>query len=162
MPGPIELGRVIGAFGIRGWIRLQSHTAPPDAILRYRHWRVGGRDWKVVEGHAQGTAVVASLEGLDDRDAAAALRGATIEVDRAELPKTKPREFYWADMLGAKVVSLSGVELGRLSGLTSNGAQDVMVVSGDRERLIPFVAGAVVKQVDLKAGLIVVDWSPDD
>lgn len=157
----VELGRVLGAFGIKGWIRLISHTAPPDGILRYQRWSIGGREWQVLDGHAQGTAVVASLDGLTDRNAAEAMQGATIEVPRSALPKAKRGEFYWTDVLGAEVFSTSGAKLGRLQSLTSNGAQDVMVVAdGEHERLIPAVAGAIVQSVDVKARKIVVAWEP--
>ena len=157
----VELGRVVGAFGIKGWIRLQSHTAPPEGILRYPRWTIGGREWEVVDGHAQGTTVVAGLAGLTDRNAAAAMRGATIEVPRSVLPKAKRGEFYWTDVLGAEVVSTSGAKLGRLMSLTSNGAQDVMVVAdGERERLIPAVTGPIVQGVDVAAKRIVVEWEP--
>lgn len=160
--GQVELGRVIGAFGIKGWIRLQSHTSPPEGILRYKRWTLAGHEWQVIEGHAQGTAVVASLAGLTDRNAAEALYGATIEVPRSALPKAKRGEFYWTDVLGAEVVSTAGAKLGTLQSLTSNGAQDVMVVvDGERERLIPAVTGPIVQGVDVKAKRIVVDWEAD-
>lgn len=157
----VELGRVTGAFGIKGWIRLHSHTAPPEGILRYRRWLVDGREWKVLDGHAQGSSVAASLEGLEDRNAAEAMRGAVIEVPRAALPKPKPGEFYWSDVLGSEVVSTTGAKLGTLESVAHNGAQDVMVVRGERERLIPAVPGPIVKTVDPKAKRIVVEWEPE-
>ena len=158
MPGTVELGRVVGAFGIKGWVRLRSYTDPPEGVLRYRSWLIGGREWRVVEGRGQGDTVVASLEGLQDRDAAAALRGATIEVPRSALPKPKRGEFYWADVLGSEVVSTAGAKLGTLQSVTSNGAQDVMVVAGEVERLIPFVVGPIVQHVDPVAKQIVDEW----
>jgi len=161
MAGQVELGRVIGAFGIKGWIRLQSYTDPPENILRYRRWMLAGQEWKVVDGHEQGGTVVAALEGLSDRNAAAALRGNVVEVTRSALPKVKRGEFYWTDVLGSEVVSTRGARLGTLQGLTSNGAQDVMVVMGERERLIPAVAGAIVKTVDRDTKQIVVEWEPE-
>ncbi len=160
MPGTVELGRVVGVFGVRGWIRLRSHTVPPEGILRYRRWHIGGREWRVVEGHAQGETVVAGLEGLADRDAALALRGEVIGVPRAALPKPKKGEFYWTDVLGSEVVSTTGAKLGTLQSVTSNGAQDVMVVAGEVERLIPFVVGPIVQHVDAAAKRIVVEWDP--
>jgi 16S rRNA processing protein RimM len=160
MPGTVELGRVVGVFGVRGWIRLRPHTVPPEGILRYRRWHIGGREWQVVEGHAQGETVVAGLEGLADRDAALALRGEVIGVPRAALPKPKRGEFYWTDVLGSEVVSTTGAKLGTLQSVTSNGAQDVMVVAGERERLIPFVTGAIVQNVDPVAKRIEVAWEP--
>ena len=159
--GHVELGRVVGVFGVRGWIRLRSHTVPPEGILRYRRWFIGGREWQVDEGRAQGDTVVAGLKGLEDRDAALALRGKGIEVARSALPKPKKGEFYWTDVLGSEVVSTAGAKLGTLSSVTSNGAQDVMVVTGERERLIPFVTGAIVQEVDPAAKKIVVQWEPE-
>ena len=160
MPGMVELGRVVGAFGIKGWVRLRSYTDPPEGILRYRQWHIGGREWKVVEGRGQPEGVVAALEGLQDRDAAAALRGAVVEVPRSALPKPKRGEFYWTDVLGSEVVSTTGAKLGTLASVTSNGAQDVMVVTGEVERLIPFVVGPIVQNVDPVAKRITVEWDP--
>ena len=161
MSGQVELGRVIGAFGIKGWIRLRSHTDPPENILQYRRWMLAGQEWTVVDGREQGGTVVAALEGLTDRNAAAALRGSVVEVTRSALPKAKRGEFYWIDVLGGEVVSTKGAKLGTLQGLTSNGAQDVMVVMGERERLIPAVSGAIVKTVDRDTKQIVVEWEPE-
>ena len=161
MPGDVELGRVSGAFGIRGWIRLQSFTQPLDGILRYERWTIGGREWQVVEGHAQGRSVVASLAGLADRTDAEGLRGEVIVVPRSALPKPKRGEFYWADVLGGEVVSTRGARLGTLESVTSNGAQDVMVVRGERMRLIPFVVGPIVIGVDTGSKRILVEWEPE-
>ena len=161
MSGHVELGRVVGAFGIRGWIRLRSYTDPPEGILRYRTWQIGGREWQVVEGKDQSGGVVAALAGIEDRDAAAALSGEVIAVPRSALPNPKRGEFYWADVLGSEVVSTRGAKLGTLSSVASNGAQDVMVVTGERERLIPFVTGPIVVSVDPKAKRIVVEWEPE-
>lgn len=159
MSGQVELGRVIGAFGVKGWIRLLSYSQPPANILRYKRWTVAGREWQVVEGRPHGDTVVASLAGLADRDAANALHGATVTVARAALPKAKKGEFYWTDVLGGEVVSTAGATLGRLQSLTSNGAQDVMVVvDGERERLIPFVVGPIVVGVDKDSKRILVEW----
>jgi 16S rRNA processing protein RimM len=159
--GQVELGRVIGAYGIKGWIRLFSYADPIEKILSYRTWSLAGREWKVIEGHAHSGAVVASLEGLSDRDAAAALEGQVIGVPRSALPKARKGEFYWTDVLGSEVVSTQGVTLGRLQSLTDNGAQDVMVVKGERERLIPFVVGPIVIGVDAGAKRILVDWDAE-
>ncbi|MGH8631937.1 MAG: ribosome maturation factor RimM [Burkholderiales bacterium] len=156
--GTVELGRIVGAFGIKGWVRLRSYTDPPEGILRYRTWLIGGREWQLIEGRGQAGGVVAALAGMEDRDAAAALRGAAIEVPRSALPKPRRGEFYWADVLGSEVISTTGAKLGTLSSVGSNGAQDVMVVTGERERLIPFVTGPIVKSVDPAAKRIVVEW----
>jgi len=160
-PGRVELGRVLGAFGIQGWVRLTSFTRPPEGILEYRQWHIGGDCREVVEGRRQGSTLVARLAGLSGREAAAALRGAAIEVDRSALPKAPAGTYYWADLLGCEVANEQGVKLGKLQSLFSTGAQDVMVVKGDRERLIPFVSGPIVKAVDLRKREITVDWGEE-
>ena len=160
-PDRVELGRVDGAFGVQGWIRLTSYTRPPEGIFAYRGWRIGDEPREVLEGRRQGNSLVARLAGLSGREAAAALRGAAIEVDRAELPKAPAGTYYWADLLGCVVANEQGVKLGKLQSLFSTGAQDVMVVRGDRERLIPFVSGPIVKAVDLGKREITVDWGEE-
>jgi len=102
------------------------------------------------------------LAGCDDRDAAEALVGAQIRVPRSALPETsQPGEHYWADLIGLRVETLEGAVLGRVDHLFETGSNDVIVVHGDRERLIPYIWGQVVHRVDLDAGLMRVDWDPD-
>jgi 16S rRNA processing protein RimM len=161
----ISVGRVAGLFGVNGWVKVHSHTRPREAILNYRPWHitVGGttRKFDVLEGRQQGKGLVARLTGCDDRDAAAELVGAEIAIDATQLPATGEREYYWADLEGLRVVNGAGVELGRVSHLFETGANDVMVVLGERERLIPF-GSAVVKEVDLDSGVIRVDWDAEN
>lgn len=156
----VALGQVTGVFGVRGWIRLVSYTRPHEGILDYPRWTIAGREWELAEGRHHGDSMVARLEGLDDRDAAMRLRGEAIEVARERLPDPGPGMHYWADLIGFEVVSEGGAVLGTVESVFENGAQDVMVVQGERERLIPFVAGPIVKQVDAQGRRIVVDWEP--
>ena len=159
--GRVALGQVTGVFGVQGWIKLTSHTRPAEALLDYPRWVIRDKPWKVADGRLHGQSLVARLDGLQDRDEAMKLRGAEIEVERAELPPAKPGEIYWADLIGCEVVSGSDVALGTVRSLYENGAQDVLVVEGERQRLIPFVMGPIVQSVDLAAKRIVVDWEPD-
>ncbi|CAL1238979.1 Ribosome maturation factor RimM [Candidatus Methylocalor cossyra] len=158
-------GEIVGAFGVRGWVKVQSHTQPPANILGYSPWYLTGarqgRAYKVLEGKPHGALVIARLDGITDRNAAASLRGSVVEVPREALPPLGPGEFYWADLVGLKVLTLGGSELGRVSAMFETGANDVMVVEGERERLIPFVLGEFVKDVRLEQGLVIVDWDPD-
>ena len=108
----------------------------------------------------QGRTLVARLEGHDDRDAAAALRGTSVAVPRAALPRTQSGEYYWADLIGLAVVNGSAQGLGRITGVLQTGANDVLVVAGERERLIPFIA-EVIRDVDLAAGVLRVEWGAD-
>jgi 16S rRNA processing protein RimM len=165
-PKWVTLGRVSGVFGVKGWLKVQSYTEPRDNIVRLAEWtlRMNGADRQltVEDGQSHGGSVVAKLRGVDDRERAREWVGAEIVVERSQLPEARADEFYWTDLEGLEVRTVAGLTLGRVKSLLATGANDVLVVSGAHERLIPFVLGAVVQQVDLAAGLIVVDWSPDD
>ena len=112
-------------------------------------------------GREQGKTLIARLPGLGDRDTARSLIDTEIAVYRDQLPEAANGEYYWSDLVGLSVVTVQGEELGTVERLIETGANDVLVVTGDRERLVPFVVGRYVKSVDLGAGRIEVDWDPD-
>ena len=160
--GWIELGRVGAPWGVKGWVHVDSYTDPPDGILEYREWalRLGSGERvtrRVIEGHPHADRLVARLEGIEDRERAAALTGAVIEVDRAQLPPTGEREYYQADLIGLPVRNLEGVELGTVGHFLDGPTGPMMVVRGEREYWIPAVPRHLSK-VDLVARLILVDW----
>ena len=162
----ILVGRIHGAFGVRGELKLESLTEPESNVLRYQPWIVRdaqGREREVTgaRGRAANRGLVATLPGIEDRDAAEALRGAEVYVPRSALPAPKPGEFYWVDLEGMRVANLEGVDFGTVHAVFSNGANDVMVVRGERERLVPFVRPDFVRELDFEAGRIVVDWDAD-
>jgi len=162
----VLLGKVVGVHGVRGEVKLESYTEPRTQIFRYQPWRVrsasGETDIAGSNGRAQGKGIVATLPGIDDRDAAAALVGSEIWVRRSALPKAKPGEYYWVDLEGLAVETVEGLPLGKVSHLVATGANDVLVVRNEeRERLIPFLVGSFVTEVDLDAARIVVDWDPE-
>ncbi|HHB12610.1 MAG TPA: ribosome maturation factor RimM [Chromatiales bacterium] len=163
----VLLGRISGLYGVRGWVRVFSYTEPREGILRYRPWLLSSGDgdwepWVVAEGRRHGPTVIARLEGVEDRDAAGALLGRDIAIPAEALPEKAPGEYYWAELIGLEVINEAGVRLGRVARLLETGAHDVLVLEApDRERLVPFVEGDVVRAVDLDAGRIVVDWEPD-
>ena len=158
------MGRITGAFGIKGWVRLHAFTAAPENLIAYPEWWIedeaGWQQRRIEKAQAQGGSVVAKLAGCDDRTAAAAYRGRDVAVSRDAFPATAPNEFYWSDLVGLKVVNADAEELGTVSRVFETGANDVLVVESQRERLIPFTQ-EVVKQVDLGAGVIHVDWDAD-
>lgn len=162
---PLVLGRINGLFGVRGWVKVFSHTEPRDNILSYNPLLVfyQGRwqQMKLLNGRPQGKGIVLQLEGFDDRDLAAELIGSDIAISHNQLPQLGNGEYYWTDMVGCKVVTVDGVELGELKSLFETGSNDVMEVKGERERLIPFLQPDVVKRVDLSERLIEVDWDPE-
>ena len=159
---PVILGRVSGLFGVKGWIKVHSHTEPREAILDYRDWLLLRGDEsqavRLAEGKRHGKTVVARLDGVDDRDVAAGYVGAAIAVPREQLPATGQGEYYWADLEGMQVVHRDGRVLGTVDYLLATGANDVLVVRGDEEILIPFVRDEVIKDVDFAKGVISVDW----
>jgi 16S rRNA processing protein RimM len=161
----LTVGRIVGVHGVGGWVKIESFTEPRLRIFAYQPWRLtqAGVETEIdsAQGHEQGKGMVAKLSGCDDRDAAVALVGAEIRVPRSALPKPKRGEFYWADLEGLDVVTVDGAPLGKVSHLFATGANDVLVVRGERERLIPYVTGQFVKNVDLDAGCITVDWDED-
>lgn len=162
----ILLGRFVGAFGIRGQVKLESWTEPRDSIFRYQPWILrtpdgAERELAGVRGKASGKHLVADVPDVHDRDAADALRGIEIFVPRDALPPPRPGEFYWVDLEGMRVTNAEGVDFGTVSHLFSTGANDVLVVRGDRERLIPFVEPDFVREVDFDRQHILVDWDPE-
>lgn len=158
------MGRISAPFGVKGWVKVQPDTAETGNLLAYKTWWVGRdgewRETAVAEARVQGRAVVARLEGCDGRDAAAGLRGRSVAVPREALPRTKGGEYYWSDLISLAVVNGEARELGRITGILQTGANDVLVVAGERERLIPFIA-QVIRDVDLASGVVRVDWGAD-
>lgn len=162
----IAVGRLHGAFGVRGEVKLESFTDPLQAIARYQPWvlrdaRGGEHACEGARVRAGGKGLIATLPGIVDKDAADALRGTEVLVPRSALPQPAPGEYYWVDLEGLRVVNAEGVDFGRVSHLFATGANDVLVVQGERERMLPFVQPDVVRAVDFDAGVVTVDWDAD-
>jgi 16S rRNA processing protein RimM len=162
---PVILGRVSGLFGVQGWVKVFSFTRPREAILDYDRWFLSqDGEWqpaKVAEGKQHSKTVIVRLDGIHDRDQAAALIGKDIAISRDDLPKTEVGSYYWADLEGMQVLHRDGTELGEVAYLMETGANDVLVTKGERERLIPFIADQVILDVDFAKGIITVDWEWD-
>ena len=160
-PALIQLGVVGAPFGVRGWIKLRSHTDPPERLLDHRSLRIGRgsvwRDYRVEARGRSGGALTVKLAGVEDRDQAQALRGAEVCVPRSELPPRDDKDFYRADLIGCEVVNLAGVGLGVVQHFVETPAQALMVVRGEREYWVPAVPQHL-RRVDLTARRVVVDW----
>lgn len=163
----ILLGRVLGAFGLRGEVKLESWTEPRNAIFRYQPWTLRDlqgreREYQGASGRDSGKYLIGHFPDVVDRDLAEAMRGTEIYVARSALPPASPDEYYWADLEGLRVVNLQGIAFGTVSHLFSTGANDVLVARDDaRERMIPFVRPQYITAIDLEAGLVTVDWDPE-
>ncbi len=164
MTKPVLLGRISGFFGVKGWVKVYSYTEPREAILDYQPWLLGDqeREVRITRGQPHGKTIIVALPGVESPEQARALVGQEIRVPRSALPETDDGAWYWSDLQGLAVINTDGVELGRVKKMIETGANDVMVLDGDRERLVPFVNGSVVRKVDLEAREIHVDWHPDD
>ena len=160
----ICVGRIIGVQGLKGWVKVFSDTSPRENILSYSPWQIKTGDQLTtveVKGRLQGKNVLAQLAGIEDRDLATELIGSKIYISPRQLPKLEQGEYYWADLIGLEVESLESEPLGTVESMMETGANDVMVLHGDRQRLIPFVLDEIVREIDLPNKRIVVDWKPD-
>ena len=156
----VVLGRISGLYGVRGWIKVYSYTEQRENILDYADWDLGGARYRLEQGKVHGKGIIAKLGGIEDRDAAAALIGRDISVSRESLPEPQKDEYYWSDLEGCRVTNREGDDLGEVNYLFATGANDVMVIKGERERLLPFI-GSVILAVDLEGKSIQVDWDKE-
>jgi len=163
----VLIGRIVGLYGVQGWLKIESWAEPRMKIFDYQPWLLStesGSETQIAgaKGRQQGKGMVAQLPGIDDREQAAALIGMDIHVAREQLPPPGKDEYYWVDLEGLEVVTTEDVVLGRVSHLFATGSNDVVVVrDGARERLIPFIQGSYVRSVDMSAKRMVVDWDPE-
>lgn len=164
----VILGRIVGVHGVRGMVKVHSECRPREAIFRYRQFLAtppkGGDPLTLtlLNGRLQGQGLVAAFKEITDRDQAQFLRDYQLAVHREDLPALKNGEYYWADLIGLKVINTSGTTLGNVQELFETGANDVIVVrNGKQEILIPFVSGHYVLDVDFSGKCVTVDWETD-
>lgn len=180
----VEVARVIGAWGIKGGIKLKPFSADPQALFSSKRWFVQAgtsraapkpahaarrrslpRLLRIVQAREQGEFIVAICQELPDRDAAEAMVGARILISRASFPTPGEKEHYWVDLIGLVVRNRQGLELGTVTTLIETGPHCVLTIQPDapdaEELLIPFV-DAYVDEVDHEARIILVDWDPGD
>jgi 16S rRNA processing protein RimM len=165
-PEKIILGRIGAPFGVRGWVHVHSFTEPEENILNYSHWHLNLRgQWRAVEVleiRPHGKHFIALLAGYEEREKVATLTQTEFGVPRSELPALEPGEYYWADLIGLKVVTETGVALGTISQVFETGSNDVLVVKGEeREHLIPYIPEDYILEVNLEAGVMRVSWDPE-
>lgn len=162
----IKLGNISGVFGIKGWVKIHSHTEPREAISQYSPWILKKRGeeqtQRVLKLQRNGKSVIAQLDNVDDRNQAEILVGYDIYVQRDQLQKLPEQEYYWTDLEGLTVFNLDNASLGKVDYLIETGANDVLIVKDDEgnERLIPYIDD-VVLEVDLNNQRLKVDWDED-
>ena len=168
----ILLGKISGVHGIKGCVKVFSHTSPRIKITEYSQWYLRsrkGQSWesrKLIEGKEQGKNIIARLDGINYRDEAEALIGTEIAIQQEQLEVLAENEFYWRDLIGLSVETIKGEKLGHVDWLFDTGSNDVIVVKDTtsveaKEHLLPYLFDDVIKSVDLEKSLMVVDWDPE-
>ena len=160
----VIIGKIISAYGIKGWVKIRPFTETAKNFIQYKTQFLSRnqKDWnrvEIKEIKIQGQDVIADI-GLRDRDQSISHKGYFLAIERDQLPQLPEDEFYWDDLIGLKVIDVDREDLGKVVGLIETGANDVLVVSGDRERLIPYIP-QVIKKVDTHNQLIEVDWDKE-
>ena len=159
---PVILGRVSGLYGVKGWFKVHSYADPREGIFQYSRWLLRDKEeWREVtlaEGKKHGKTLIAHIAEVTDRDTASALVGQDIAVPRENMPDPASGEYYWHDLEGLEVVDSTGSTLGRVDHLLATGANDVLVVKGEQEVLVPFLLDEVIRDVDFDKGVISVAW----
>ena len=161
----LKLGNISGVFGVKGWLKVYANTDKKENILSYQPWYIERNKVrqavKLKAGKPHGKTIIVQLDGVDDRNEAELWVGSDIYMKSDQLPKLAKDEYYWSDLIGLQVVSTDGEVFGVIDQMLETGANDVIVVKGERERLIPYVTEQVVKSVDLDKQKILVDWDAD-
>lgn len=168
---PIIVGKLGSSYGIRGWLRVFSSTDETESIFDYQPWFIQkASQWQVVELESwrhHNQDMVVKLKGVDDRDVANLMTNCEIYVDSSQLPALDDGDYYWKDLMGCQVVTITGYDLGKVTDMMETGSNDVLVIKanlkdafGIKERLVPFLDGQVIKKVDLATRIIEVDWDP--
>lgn len=159
----IKIGKLGSAYGIRGWIKVQSYTEFGINILEYKPWLLSrdGEKYQPIEvedGRLHSNKIIAKFVGVHTPEEAAKLTGNMIYIERSQLAPTKKDEYYWTDLEGLTVINKDGTVFGKVIYLIATGSNDVLVVKGDKEHAIPFLQGDVITSVDLEKKEIHVDW----
>jgi 16S rRNA processing protein RimM len=164
MTAPLVVGRFGKTYGVSGWIKVISFTTPQENILKFQPWLIQKKDeweefyFEASKKHAGG--VIVKLPSCNSPEEARYFTNINIGIRREQLPKLPANEFYWDDLIGLDVVNKEGVNLGKIEELIATGSNDVLVVMGDRKRLIPYISNVIIK-VDLSSKSVSVDWGED-
>lgn len=168
----ILLGKISGVHGIKGWVKVFSYTSPRVKITEYSQWYMKGskdQSWKpleLIEGKIQGKNIIARLDGVNHRDEAEALVGTEIAIHKDQLEVLAENEYFWKDLIGLSVETISGEKLGQIDWIFNTGSNDVIIVKDNdsadlKEHLLPYLFDDVIKSVDIENSLMIVDWDPE-
>jgi len=159
----IYLGKITGAHGIKGWLKIQSFSSPPENILNYPQWIINNQGkndfYSLEQGRKQKNKIVVKLEKINDRNTAESLINSKIQILRSDLPKLSNENYYWSDLVGLSVLNSEDKVIGKIESLIETGANDVMVINTtkDKRALVPFVMHEIIKEVNVELNYIKID-----
>jgi len=167
MPTPspyTTLGKIGKTYGVKGWFNVVSFTDPIENIFEYTTWYLkNDSQWEAFELEAfrpHGKGYIAKLPGYDTPENSRLLTNREIGVPTSELPTLANNEYYWSDLIDLEVYTAEGQLLGKVTQVLETGANEVLCVQGERERMVPFIK-SVIQKVDLEQKRITVNWDPD-
>ncbi|WJG08144.1 ribosome maturation factor RimM [Aliiglaciecola sp. LCG003] len=165
----IVIGKIGAPYGVKGWVKITTYTDETTGVFDYAPWLLGeaAKEYTVDSWRTHGKGVVAKLIGVETRDDAESIKNLDISIKAEQLPQLADDDYYWRDLVGMQVVTLNGYGLGVVKELFETGANDVMLVKansndafGQKERMLPFIREQVIKEVNVQAKTITVDWDP--
>jgi len=161
----IVIGRIGSTYGIKGWLKVQSFTAPETNIFDYQPWLYQKRgQWVVLECdtfEAKPERLLIHIKGYDNPEMAKQLTGLEIATTRDQLPKLPKGEYYWHDLIGLEVVTTKQVSLGKVKNILSNAAHPLLEIQGEKQHLLPLLFDKFIVEVNLSERKIIADWDPE-
>lgn len=170
----VDIGLLGAPFGVQGWIKVKSSTEPKENILKYSPWwlktRHGVKAFEIEDAKVRSDDIVVRFKDIEDRDAAAQFANVKVAAEKEQFPNLEEGEFYWHQLVGLNVISEfegQNISFGKVKQLIETGANDVLVIQADetsiddQERLVPYLPGQFVKNVDIENGQITVEWDPE-
>ncbi len=162
----LELGKISGIFGVKGWLKVYSYTHPMERIVQYKKWYLQKAgvwsEYQIEQGRKNGKTVVVKIKGFNSIEESTALLGQKVAIKHEQLPR-QPESYYWVDLIGCQVHTVEGLYIGVIESLFETGANDVIEVRSESGELhlIPYIKKQVIIKVDLFKKELIVDWDTD-
>ena len=160
----INIGKIIGLHGIKGWLKILSYTSPPENIFNYQSLIISNENMEetfhIENSRKQGKKILIKLDGIDDRTSGESLKESKIQIFRLDLPELSEDTYYWEDLMGFNVFNQNNINLGLVDSFIETGSNDVLVIRNEKKEntLIPFLMNKTIKEVNLETKLIIVEW----
>ncbi|MBT3993940.1 MAG: ribosome maturation factor RimM [Gammaproteobacteria bacterium] len=160
----INIGKVIGLHGVKGWLKILSFSSPPENIFNYKSLIISNKYinqiFHIEDSRKQGKKILIKLDNIDDRTSAESLKESDIYIQRSDLPHLSEDTYYWEDLLGFNVFNQNNIKIGNVDSFIETGSNDVLIVKTTKNKniLIPFIMNKSIKVVNIESHYITVDW----